>query len=127
MGADGIAVVRAVSGETATWTIPLQICIAIGQGSATAQAFVTSRQTSARKRALKETPLELEASDVIDATVLERPGFDLDTAVFLAEASSTAYSTSGEIDGWARSVGFQKSAFVSVMVGPPAIFLADPG
>jgi hypothetical protein len=45
-----------------------------------------------------------------DSSLLQRPGFDLDTAVFLAEASSVAYGTSDKVDAWALSQGFTKSA-----------------
>jgi hypothetical protein len=45
-----------------------------------------------------------------DSSLLQRPGFDLDTAVFLAEASSVAYWTSDKVDAWALSQGFTKSA-----------------
>jgi hypothetical protein len=66
---------------------------------------------SAEARTLRESSLEAPDSGSIDATVLERPGFDLDTAVFLAEASSAAYSASDKIDDWARAAGFEKSTF----------------
>lgn len=48
------------------------------------------------------------------AALLKRPGFDLDTAVFLAEASSTAYDSARRVEAWARGEGFDSvSAFAS--------------
>jgi Lipase (class 3) len=96
--------------KAAIWKIPLQIRITIGEASGAAKASAAVVPVSVAGAA-RESHLEVQDSGSIDATVLERPGFDLDTAVFLAEASSAAYSTSNQIDQWARTAGFEKSAF----------------
>jgi hypothetical protein len=92
------------------WKIPLQIRITIGEASRAAKASAAAVPLSVAGAA-RESPLEVQDSGSIGATVLERPGFDLDTAVFLAEASSAAYSNSDKIDDWARTAGFEKSSF----------------
>lgn len=102
----------AVSGEeTATWTVPLQIRITIGEASSTTGASATGKPVSAKTRTLRKSPLEAQDSGPIDARVLAGSGFNLDTAVFLAEASSVAYSDSDKIDEWTGTAGFEKSAY----------------
>jgi hypothetical protein len=109
MATGNSAVSSAVSEKAATWTIPLRIRIAIGGASATNGVSAAGIQVSAEARTLKESSLEAQDSGAIESTVLERPGFDLDTAVFLAEASSAAYANPDEIDEWAHTAGFEKS------------------
>ena len=109
MATGNSAVSSAVSEKAATWTIPLRIRIAIGGASATNGVSAAGIQVSAEARTLKESSLEAQDSGAIESTVLERPGFDLDTAVFLAEASSAAYANPDEIDEWAHTAGFEMS------------------
>jgi hypothetical protein len=40
------------------------------------------------------------------ATLFQRPGFDLDTAVALAQASEAAYSAADKVAAWAKETGF---------------------
>ena len=100
----------AESGERAvTWTIPLQIRVAVGEPSATSKAPAVEMAASAEARALPGPPLEAQGSGAIGSAALEQAGFNLDTAVFLAEASSAAYSSPDKIDEWARAARFEKS------------------
>jgi hypothetical protein len=46
-----------------------------------------------------------------DAELLKRPGFDLDTAVLLAEASSVAYQSDVAVRGFTQARGFSRVAF----------------
>jgi hypothetical protein len=46
----------------------------------------------------------------LDSTLLKRTGFDLDTAVFLAEASAKAYNFGEEAKSWALARGFRQAA-----------------
>jgi hypothetical protein len=43
------------------------------------------------------------------ATLFRRPGFDLDTAVSLAQASETAYYDADKVAAWAKEAGFAKT------------------
>ena len=101
--------------KTATWTIPLQISIVIGEPSAADGTLVADIPVATRKKGPRESAVfetrGIEGSPTADATLLRQAGFDLDTAVFLAEASSVAYSAADKIDEWARAHGFDKSAF----------------
>jgi triacylglycerol lipase len=96
----------------ATWTIPLQIRITIGEASAMSRPSTVGMAVSGEAYTLlKESSLQAQDYDAVGPAVLRRAGFDLDTAVFLAEASSAAYSNSDKIDNWAREVGFETSTF----------------
>jgi len=100
--------------ETATWTIPLRISIDIGEPvlapTGTGAAPSNGAGTALRKELVREaaeTPEDTRG----DAPLLARPGFNIDTAVFLAEASSLAYSAANDIKKWVLARGFQNSSF----------------
>jgi triacylglycerol lipase len=96
-------------GQAATWTIPLQISVNLGEASAPSETSAACVAVSAEARSLRESTFKAEKSEVIDSAALGRAGFDLDTAVFLAKASSVSYSNSDEIEAWAQAAGFEQS------------------
>jgi endonuclease G len=127
------AEVKTRAGE-ATWTIPLQISVSIGQPAGQASMSPPPAPSSALVRAAPREPFTAEGNMANGSSILRRAGFDLDTAVFLATMSSLAYSAPAVIDGAAKTAGFASSSFFDAgnvqgywCAGPDVALLAFRG